>query len=440
MLWWTLRKLKSADPVLRREAVAELARDSSVASTDALIGALTDIDSTVQSRAASALADRRERRALKPMVALLSPDNLALAIRLNKIDPNWPQLPESRAAINKLVALLNPDNLALATGLDKIDPNWPQLPESRAAIDKVARWLTTLEDYSEVGASHIDKVRVSVGIVGRSRDVRHIAVLMLHLWNIGISKQVRDALSQLDPNWSDSTFAKGTIQTLQSKLMTPDCDAAFCNRALDVINETGPSHFFATAPLLLRSGSAAAVNTVLGRLEIRIRVGEPRPALEVLAANIATLETLIKDNKTKEAAAKALRRISNPRAAAALCALLKDPSDHIKAVATAALCESKSLDGACIRPLLEVLPHLTANLDLGRSIVRALKAILACSDTTIETGDLQQLAELQGPTMTGSNFYHAQDAYEQSGVVTFKEQLDCRALNESARLLLRNRG
>lgn len=408
MLWWTLRKLRSSDPVVRRQAVAELAKDSSVAASDALLGGLSDTDSDVLSRAASALADRREPRAIQPLLRFLSIDN-----------------PE------------------LSRHLDKIDSGWPQLAESRPAIEKLVGWLTTYRDYTKLGPSYINKAQVAVGLVARSRDVSHIPVLMLLLQHNGLKTDARRALSEMDPNWPVNTYARATIQTLQKKLTAPDCDAHVCSGALDVISETGMSYLFSMAPLLLETASSTVVVSLLYRLNsFAKRVGnsdEKKGALQVLAAKIDILESLIKDNKTKEAATYALGCLSTPRAATALCLALKDDSNHFSAVATVALCKSESLNSSCIRPLLERLPK-APHMDQGRLIVGALETILARADTAVETSDLEQLAQLQGPTLDDGAFYQAQDIYEKSEMVYFKKQLDCRRLNQSARRLLGLRG
>jgi HEAT repeat protein len=71
MLWWTLRRLRSYDPEVRRRAAAALRERRDVRTVSALLAALYDFSFEVRALAAQALGEIGDPRAVKPLVLVL---------------------------------------------------------------------------------------------------------------------------------------------------------------------------------------------------------------------------------------------------------------------------------------------------------------------------------------------------------------------------------
>lgn len=141
--------LEDENQDVRMRAAESLGEVKDSRAVEPLISALSDVELTVQTKAAEALVNIGAS-AFKPLIASLNKKNLYIRYQakfiLNQIDPNWHESIAAKMAILDFIsALKDADSSVLAASaeaLDQIDPSWR---DSAGAINAVPELVTALQ-------------------------------------------------------------------------------------------------------------------------------------------------------------------------------------------------------------------------------------------------------------------------------------------------------
>jgi len=273
--------LKSENWLIRGKAALALGEIKDQRAVLPLIAALKDEDGSVRSAAAEALGEIKDRRAVEPLIVTLEDKNWAVgmsaATALGKIkDP--------RAVEPLILALRHKDSRYreyAASALREIDPNWQKSGEAKGAVPE---FISALKDNDS-----------------------------------GVREYAASVLREIDPNWQKSEEAKRAVPEFISALIDKDPDVR--EYAASTLTEIDPDW------------------------------QETEEAEQAVPEFISALKD--SDPAVQAGAAEALGIIADPRAVEPLIVTLKDENWAVGMSAAKAL--GKIKDPRVVEPLVNEL-------------------------------------------------------------------------------------
>jgi HEAT repeat protein len=317
MLWWTLRKLRSPESAVRRQAVFALGRGRDPRAVEPLLAVLrTDV--ALRSSAAEALGKSGDARAIEPLVALLEAPSTTLgerhAIATALAALQWqPQKDEQRALL--AVALENWQGAA-ALGRSAVGPLLAVLFEA----DRGRLGDEVLAALRSIGDPAVDGLLVGLQDPKATIVERSAAAL----GKLASARAVEPLLSLLDRRLDQS------VRVAAENAMRQLGDAAIAPLVARLESENPGSRKDA-ARLLARSGWQPADEAQAALYAVADQQLAPGSTAWWHPAAVGPLLTLVMDRSTSLAvrrkAVEALGRTGDLRALEPLIAVMND--DHI---------------------------------------------------------------------------------------------------------------
>lgn len=352
-----------------------------------LIEDLEDENQDVRMRAAESLGEIKDSRAVEPLISALSDVELTVQTKAAEALVNI-----GAPAFKPLIASLNNKNLYIRYQakfiLNQIDPNWH---ESIAAKMAILDFIATLKDAdSSVRAA-------SAEALGESKDLNTVQYLVARLMDESpyVRKAAREALNQIDRSWRESSGAINAVPELVTALKANDSDVQ--KRAENALAEIGHSKLKLLIANLKENDPSIRRNAVL---ELSEKSYELEWLKDTLAVEILIASLKDQDSDVRKSAVLVLGKVRNSIAAVGLIEALKDTSLELRNSAKTAL---KNMGELAVPSLVPILND--SNLELRKA------AAWIIGETGGELAHRSLLAELRKnnlPVVTGAYAFYIQ--------------------------------
>lgn len=323
MLWWTLRKLRSTNRDVRRQAVEKLGKVKNARSVEWLVVALMDEDLQVR---------------------------LKVEQVLNKIDPNWTKLERCGNVIPMLLTELNDNKSSVrsraAAALGKIGDARAVEPLIKALVNNPSwvRWdvaiaLGKIGDERAVEplinalkkdtASNVRKCIVQA--LGKIKSKRIVEPLVAALMDKDddVAKAAKEILEKIVPQWPKSEIGKNAVPAFVAILNDKSRSVQSQRLAAEALGEIGD--------LLALESLVLASENEDGNLRHQVKVALQKihpnwMNSEIGRSIVPALVVALKheDMYIRLAAVKTLREIGDSRAIEPLVMMLKDVYQDVR--------------------------------------------------------------------------------------------------------------
>ena len=367
MLWWTLRQLRSKDRMTRRRAAQKLIRSGNARAVGPLVHALEDDDSDVQVAAAEALGRIGDKQAVEPLATALKDDwdrvIAAAAEALGRIGDARAVEPLARVLKDRrrydYVRRIAVEAMGKIKDMSAKEPLLAVLKDNdkelrKAAVDalKAIGWQPTDDNqrvlfaiaqkrWDEAGSLGLVAVKPLINAL-KSADSLDRKGAARALGEIGSSQAVGPLVTALeDGDYFVREAAANALGRLGEAAIQPLVGALKSGRrnvreqAMDLLN-------------LLGWHPADDVQRAI----LAVVEGQWDEAVRLRDASVESLIVTLKDEEIsrRRAAAEALGRIGDARAAEPLVAAFKD--DEVRDAAAKAL---SKIGSAAVEPLVGAL-------------------------------------------------------------------------------------
>ncbi len=342
LLWWRQRQLRSANPAKRQQALLKLAERGDPAMVPVLLAGLEDEHAMVREAAAGALGGSGDGRAVDPLLKALG-------------DPDPGARRAATGALEQMarMSLPPPKRAVIAVALEKWDD---AVALGAAAVIPLKKTLQSSDALVRAAAA---------GALGRISDRRVVDYLLAALPDADARVRLQ-AVAGLTPHAAGKAF-----QPLLGLLPDPDTHVrqaaavavGTCadERAVDpllaalrdpVVHDIAVRGLETLTAANLAEGARARIAVALRRWDEAVALGDAS-----LPSLVATLSEA--DPGVREAAVRALGRISSPLVVEPLQSSLRDLRASVRLAAVEGLAR---LGG---RAAVEALPALLGDADAG---------------------------------------------------------------------------
>lgn len=342
MLWWTLRRLKSADFKTRVRAIDEIVRSPSDKALVALLNVLENRHPSyrdTRSEVVSALGKIGDARAIEPLVDVIEEEPGAKEA-LGKIDPNWRTSAIAQNAVPRLISKLGHEQELVRTRAAEV---LGMIGDPRAVEPLVAALRSpngTLTKYY-LDAAH------ALAEIG---DVRAVEPLVLasidDFWAV-------EELEKIDPNWKECAEARNAVPQIADRLGSSDEGTRL--RAASFLEEVGDARAVERLILALadtRSKVGIAAASALDKIDTQWRTSAAaRNAVPLFVGKLGEKDDEA-NGGARMGAARALGEIGDSDAIEPLLRALAGEEVRVAAVHALDKVDSnwkESLSGLCAR-------------------------------------------------------------------------------------------